>query len=301
MHRNMNRIRHSKSDVTYLTIVYTLLGLFVAIVLYPIIYVVSSSFSSASAIIQGKVFLWPVDPGLEGYRVVLQEARVWTGFKNSVLYTVVYTLLSTAITFLGAYVLSRKEFPANKFVTVLFMITMFFGGGTIPSYLLVSNLGLLNTMWALILPGMFSVWYAIVGRTFIKSTIPEEMYESMCIDGGNYFCHLVRFVLPLSAPILAVIALNFALGMWNSYYSAMLYLQEASKYPLQLVLRSILISSRLDISDFATDAVDAMERMYLGELMKYSLIVIASVPLLIVYPFIQKYFVKGMLIGSLKG
>ena len=301
MARKSNRIRLSTSDKAFLGVVYTLMGLFVALVLYPIIYVVSCSFSDAGELMKGKVYLWPVGLTTQGYSVVLQEARVWTGFLNSIIYTVIYTIMGTAVTFLGAYALSRKEFPARTFVTTFFMITMFFGGGTIPSYLLVSNLKLLNSMWALILPGLFSVWLSIVGRTFIKSSIPEEMYESMTIDGGNYFCHLTRFVLPLSAPILAVIALNFALGMWNSYYSAMLYLNEASKYPLQLVLRSILISSRIDISDYSTDAVDAMQRMYLGELMKYSLIVISSVPLLVVYPFIQKYFVKGMMIGSLKG
>ena len=301
MSRNKNRIRLSGSDKVYLGIVYTLMGIFVALVLYPIIYVLSCSFSDAGELIKGKVFLWPVGFTFQGYSVVLQEARVWTGFGNSVVYTVIYTILGTAVTFLGAYALSRREFPARGFVTTFFMITMFFGGGTIPSYLLISNLGLLNSMWALILPGLFSVWLAIVGRTFIRSSIPEEMYESMTIDGGNYFCHLTRFVIPLSAPILAVIALNFALGMWNSYYSAMLYLDTADKYPLQLVLRSILINSRVDVSDYSTDALDAMSRMYMAELMKYSLIVISSVPLLVAYPFIQKHFVKGMMIGSLKG
>ena len=301
MAHNKNRIRLSRSDKVYLGIVYTLLGLFVALVLYPIIYVLSCSFSDATELVKGKVYLWPVKPTLQGYSVVLQEKRVWTGFINSVIYTVVYTVMGTTVTFLGAYALSRKEFPARGFVTTLFMITMFFGGGTIPSYLLISNLKLINTMWALILPGLFSVWLAIVGRTFIRTSIPEEMYESMTIDGGNYFCHLTRFVLPLSAPILAVIALNFALGMWNSYYSAMLYLDTPEKYPLQLVLRSILISNKVDVSDYSTDAVDAMQRMYISELMKYSLIVISSIPLLAVYPFIQRHFVKGMMIGSLKG
>lgn len=298
---NRNRIRISSSDKVYLGIVYAFLGLFVLLVLYPILYVISCSFSSPSSIIAGKVFLWPVDFSLEGYSVVFQEASVWTGFLNSTIYTVVSTVLSTAVTFMGAYVLSRKEFPLRNALMTFFMITMFFSGGTIPTYLLMSNLKLLNTMWALVLPGMFSIWNATVARTFIKSSIPEDLFEAMSIDGGDYFKYLFRVILPLSAPILAVLALNFALGMWNSYYSAMLYLDDSAKYPLQLVLRRILISVQIDVSDMATTAVDAMERMYLSELMKYSLIVIASLPLMILYPFLQKYFVKGMMVGSLKG
>jgi ABC-type glycerol-3-phosphate transport system permease component len=211
--------------------------------------------------------------------------------------------ISVALTIMGGYVLSRKEYPLRMPVVVIFTITMFFSGGLIPSYLLVSRLRLLDTMWALVLPGAFSVWGAIIVRTYIQSSIPEELFESLSMDGGNYFDHFFRVVLPLSSPIIAVRALNSATGHWNSYFSALIYINSPEKFPLQIVLRSILIvSASIGSSRSGYVNIEVQHQMQmLSELLKYALIVVSSVPLLILYPFLQKYFIKGIMVGSLKG
>jgi multiple sugar transport system permease protein/putative aldouronate transport system permease protein len=296
-----NRIRTAKSDRLYLALVYLFLGFFVLTIAYPLVYVVSASFSSPAALIQGRVFLVPVEPGLQGYRAVFKNQNVWQGYLNTIIYTSVGTCIGVAVTMLGGFVLSRKEFPLRGPVTLFFTVTMFFSGGLLPTYLLISNMKMVNTIWALVLPGAFSVWLSIIARTFIRSTIPEELFEAISLDGGNYFDFLLRIVLPLSAPIIAVIALNFATGHWNSYFSAMIYLNQADKFPLQLILRSILIQNTVDLTQRIPDVQEALEQQYLAELLKYSLIIISSIPLLMIYPFIQKYFIKGIMIGSLKG
>jgi multiple sugar transport system permease protein/putative aldouronate transport system permease protein len=202
----------------------------------------------------------------------------------------------------GGFVLSRREFPLRVPVTIFFTITMFFSGGLLPTYLLINNLGMINTIWALVLPGAFSVWLGIIARTFIQSTIPEELFEATSLDGGNYFDYLFRIVLPLSLPIVAVLALNFAVGHWNSYFGAMIYLNDQSKYPLQLILQRILIINSPSLIDSPVMNVkDYVERQYVSELLKYSLIIVSSVPLLALYPLLQKYFIKGIMVGSLKG
>lgn len=294
-------MKSSPADKLFLTIVYLFLGLFVIVILYPLIYVISCSFSAPEDLIAGKVFLFPVNPGLQGYKAVFLDSRVWSGYRNTVVYTVVGTLIATFVTFIGAFVLSRKEFPMKNFLTLVFGITMFFGGGTIPSYLLLKQLNMLNTIWAIVLPGAFSTWLAIVGRTFIQSSIPEELFEATSLDGGDYIQFLTRVVLPLSKPILAVLALNFALTFWNSYYNALLYLNDSVKFPLQLILRNILLNNQVDVSQMAGQMEDLREKQYLAELLKYSLIIISSLPLMIVYPFLQKYFIKGTMVGSVKG
>lgn len=294
-------MKSSPADRLFLGIVYLFLALFVLVVLYPLIYVVSCSFSSPEDLVAGRVFLWPVNPGLQGYLAVFKDTRVWQGYGNTVIYTAAATLIGTIVTFIGSFVLSRKEFPLRSFLTAVFTVTMFFGSGTVPTYLLLKQLHMLNTIWALILPGAFSVWLAIIGRTYIQSSIPEELFEATSLDGGSYIQYLLRIVLPLSKPILAVLALNFALANWNSYYSALLYLNESSKFPLQLILRNILLNNQTDIEDMGRDALNIMNKQHLAELLKYSLIVVSSVPLMIVYPFLQKYFIKGTMIGSIKG
>lgn len=301
--RRKNKIRISLGDRVFLAIVYLFLGLFVLTVVYPLIYVISCSFSNPEALVSGQVFFFPVDPGLQGYQAVLNNTKVWRAYGNTILYTVVGTVIGTSVTMMGAYVLSRKEFPLNGFLTAFFMFTMFFGGGTIPTYLIMKDLHLIDKIWALVLPGAFSVWLAIVGRTFIKSSIPEEMFEAASLDGCDYIRYFFKIILPLAKPILAVLALNFALGQWNSYYGAMLYLNDSYKYPLQIVLREILIQNTVDITNNTTgvDVNATMQNQYLSELLKYSLIVISSIPLLCIYPFIQKYFIKGVMVGSVKG
>lgn len=297
-----SHIKISGGDKLYLGIVYVFLGVFTVCTIYPLLYVASCSFSSPEALVQGRVFFLPVEFGFQGYQAVFENSQVWIGYLNTIIYTVVGTLVGTIITITGAYVLSRKEFPARKEMTALFMLTMFFGGGTIPTYLWLKNLHMLNTIWAIVLPGAFNVWLAIIGRTFIQSSIPEELFDATSLDGGDYIQYFTRVILPLSKPILAVIALNFALGHWNSYYSALLYLNDAGKYPLQIVLRNILIQNTVDLTNMSgVDVNNALHNQYLAELLKYSLIIVSSLPLLIIYPFIQKYFIKGVMIGSVKG
>ena len=291
-------------DKIYLALVYLFLGIFIVMVIYPLLYVVSCSFSSPEALIQGRVFFLPVEPGIQGYEAVFSNARIWRGYANTILYTVLGTAIGTSVTMIAAYVLSRREFPLRGFLTVFFMITMFIGGGTIPMYLWLKTLKMLNTLWAIVVPGAVSVWLVIIARTFIQSTIPEELFEATSLDGGSYLQYLFDVVLPLSKPILAVLAINFALGHWNSYYSALIYLNDASKYPLQIILRDILVQNSVDETNSAgagTDINNQMHRQYLSELLKYSLIIVSSAPLLIIYPFLQKYFIKGTMIGSVKG
>jgi multiple sugar transport system permease protein/putative aldouronate transport system permease protein len=299
-------MRITGADRLYLFVVYTLLGFFVLTVLYPLIYVVSASFSSPRALMAGRVFLLPVEPGLEGYRAVFNNQNVWRGYMNTIIYTSLGTAISVFVTLLGGFVLSRKEYPLKKPVMIYFTITMFFGGGLIPSYILIKSLGMINTMWALVLPGAFGVYSAVIVRTFIQSTIPLELFEALSLDGGDYFDYLFRIVVPLSAPVLAVIALSCATGHWNSYFSAMVYLSDADKFPLQIILRSILIenSSQTGVLASGQGVIDVnkmLEQQYLSELLKYSLIIVSSLPLLIVYPFLQRYFIKGIMVGSLKG
>ena len=291
-------------DKIYLGLVYLFLTLFIIIVIYPLLYVISCSFSSPEALIQGRVFFLPVEPGLQGYEAVFSNTRVWRGYANTILYTALGTLIGTSVSMIAAYVLSRREFPMRGFLTIFFMVTMFISGGTIPMYLWLKTLHMLNTLWAIVVPGAVSVWLVIVARTFIQSTIPEELYEATSLDGGSYLQYLFHVILPLSKPILAVLALNFALGHWNSYYSALIYLNDANKYPLQLVLRDILVQNSVDVTNSAsagTDVNNQMHKQYLSELLKYSLIIVSSAPLLIIYPFLQKYFIKGTMIGSVKG
>jgi multiple sugar transport system permease protein/putative aldouronate transport system permease protein len=300
------KMRITGADKLYLTVVYTLLGFFVLTVLYPLLYVISASFSSPRALMAGRVFLLPVEPGLEGYKAVFSNQNVWRGYMNTIIYTSVGTVINVFVTLLGGFVLSRREYPFKKPVMIYFTITMFFGGGLIPSYILIKNLGMINTLWALVLPGAFGVYSAVIVRTFIQSTIPAELFEAMSLDGGDYFDYLFRIVVPLSAPVLAVIALSGATGHWNSYFGALVYLNDADKFPLQLILRSILIENSSKIGVLASgqmvmDVNKMLEQQYLSELLKYSLIIISSLPLLIVYPFLQRYFIKGIMVGSLKG
>lgn len=297
-----NRIKMSTGDRVYLFFVYLFLLVFTMCVLYPLLYVVSCSFSSPEALIQGRVFFWPVEPGLQGYTAVFKNNNVWMGYFNTILYTVTGTIIGTAVTLIAAYVLSRREFPLRRLVTSFFMITMFINGGTIPTYLWLKQMHVLDTIWAIVLPGALSVWMVVVGRTFIMSSIPEELYEATCLDGGSYIQFFVKVILPLAKPIIAVMALNFALGHWNSYYSALVYLNHADKYPLQIVLRDILIQNSVDVAGMAgTDINSQLHKQYLSELLKYSLIIVSSLPLLVVYPFLQKYFIKVTMIGSVKG
>ncbi len=292
-------IRSSRGDRVFYTINGVLISLITILVAYPILYVLASSFSSPAAVQAGKVFIVPVDFSLEGYQTVFANPHILSGFLNSVFYTVVGTFINISMTVMTAYPLARKRLPLSKPITFLFVFTMIFSGGMIPSYILMMKLNLLDTRFALILPGAISVYNMIIARTFIQN-IPEELMESAYIDGCSDVRMFISLVLPLSHAMLAVLSLYYAVGHWNSYFAAFLYLTDRSKYPLQIVLREILIMGQIaesDISDPETNARIAG----LAELLKHALIVVSSLPMLLVYPFVQKHFVKGVMIGSLKG
>lgn len=279
---------------------YLVLTLLAIIILYPLIYVLSASFSSAQAVNSGRVWLWPVEPTLAGYEAILKNRAVLLGFYNSLFYTVVGTMINVVMTILAAYPLSRPDLPGRRVIAFIFFFTLLFSGGLIPTYLVVRDLGMLSTRWALILPTALSIWNMLIARTFFENNIPKELREAAQLDGCDDFNFLWRVVLPLSGPILAVLALFYGVGHWNSYFSALIYLYDKDLWPLQLVLRDILVQNQVD-PNMASDIQGMAAKAQLRELLKYSLIVVATVPLLIIYPFVQRHFVKGVMLGSVKG
>lgn len=273
------------------------------VVLYPLLYVLSASFSDPNAITLGKVVLFPVSPTLEGYQRIFEYSKIWLGYRNSLFYTFFGTIINLLVTMPCAYALARPKLVGKGIFTVLFSITMFFSGGLIPSYLVVRSLGILNTPWALLLPGACSMWNVVIARTYFQSSIPYELQEAACIDGCSNTRTFFSIVLPLSKPILAVLALYYAVGHWNSYFNALIYLNNDQLYPLQIFLRNILILEDMtDMMGADSETIEMlMRRIELKEAMKFGIIVLSSLPMLILYPFLQKYFVKGVMIGAIKG
>lgn len=282
-------------DITNLLILLAVL----LVVLYPLYFIIIASFSDPNAVSAGKVWLFPVGFNLDGYKEILKNNDLWTGYANSIKYTVIGTTLNIALTIPAAYALSRKELVGRTLFMTMITFTMFFGGGLIPTYLLVSNLGLYDTMWALILPGAVSVYNLIVARTYFIQNIPEELFEAAQIDGCTYFKFFIKVVIPISKPIIAVIVLMYAVAHWNSYFNALIYIKDRALYPLQVILRELLIQQE-SVAGMAGDAISAAEQQRLADMLKYGIIIVSSLPVLCIYPFIQKYFVKGMLIGSVK-
>lgn len=293
------RLYSSFVDKLYMGVVRVVLWIALLLVSVPLIFVLASSFSSAEAIAAGRVFLWPIGPNIEGYRLIFRTNIILTGYRNSIFYAALGTSINVVMTMLAAYPLSRKDFKARSAIMIFFAVTMFFNGGLIPTYLLIRSLGMLNTVWAMVIPGAMGVWYVIITRTYIQSNLPAELYESAALDGCGDFRFLLRIAVPLSMPIIAVIALLYAVGHWNSYFTALLYLRDEKLFPLQLILRDILIHN-LGMGD-PTNVTEQMERLYFSYLLKYSVIIVASVPVMLIYPFVQKYFIKGIMIGALKG
>ena len=295
-----NRVKLSLDDKIYYGITGIVLVLFLIIVLYPLIYIVSASFSSATAVTSGRVFLWPVEPGIEGYKAVFKHPNILNSYKNSFIYTVVGTCINLAMTMIAAYPLSRRDLPHKGVFMFLFTFTMMFNGGMIPDYILLKDLKWIDTIWALVIPGAINVTNLIITRTFLMTSIPFALWEAAQIDGCSDFGYFWRIVLPLAKPVMAVITLYYAVGHWNSYFSAFLYLNSPEKFSLQLVLREILIANSMD-TNMVVDVAMAEQQQNLADLLKYSLIIVSSVPVLIMYPFVKKFFVKGVMIGSLKG
>ena len=299
MNKKTTGISRSRADKVFDTLDYIFLTIAFLLVAYPLYFVVIASISDPIAVYEGRVILYPIKPTLEGYSRILSYSSLFVGYKNTLFYTLLGTSINIVLTITSGYALSRKELVGRNVMMMGVMFTMIFSGGMIPNYLLVRSLGLYNTMWALILPGAVSTWNLIVTRTFFQQTIPDELREAADLDGCNDTTFFLRVVLPLSTSIIAVMVLFYAVGHWNSYYNALIYLSSTAKYPLQLVLRNILIVNTLDdmVNDVATQA--AQQRM--GDLIKYGMIIVSSLPLLILYPFLQKYFVHGVMIGAIKG
>ncbi len=299
MKRKSRFARYSMEDKALLMLGYILLGLFVLAIIVPMIYIVVASFMDPITL-QNKGITFDFEKWtLTAYERVISNSQIWIGFKNAVLYSVLFMVISVAVTMLAAYPMSRADFKGRGFFNLIFMITMFFGGGLIPTYLLISNLGLLDSMWAVILPGAFSVWNMIIARTYYQG-VPQELREAADVDGASEIVYFFKILLPVCTPVIAVLALWQFVGMWNSYFDAMIYLNDTAKQPLQLVLRSILIQNQPE-SGMISDMQSTAERAQLAELLKYATIIISSLPLLVMYPFFQKYFDSGIMAGSVKG
>ena len=291
--------RHSAGDKAFLITGYVLLGLFVLAIVIPVIYIIIASFMDPITL-QNKGIVFDLEKWtLTAYERVMGNKQIWIGFKNAMIYSLLFTFLSVLITMLCAYPMSRADFKGRGFFNTLFMITMFFGGGLIPTYLLISSLGMLDSMWAVILPGAFSVWNMTIARTYYRG-IPSELREAADVDGANELTFYFKILLPVCTPIIAVLALWQFVGMWNSYFDAMIYLNSSSKQPLQLVMRAILIQNQPE-SGLIADMQSTAQRAQLAELLKYATIIISSFPLMFMYPFFQKYFDSGIMAGSVKG
>lgn len=288
-----------RSDLAFDVIV-NLLGLcIVLIVLIPLIFVLAASFSDPDLVIKGKVLLLPKGFTTKAYTMVFENEDIWRGFRNSCLYTIAGTLISVILTILAAYPLSRKELPGRNLFMMLILFTMYFSGGMIPTYLLVKDLGMYNTVWSLLIPAAISTYNLIVAKTFFENSIPGELYESARLDGCGNIAMLYRIVLPLSKAILAVLVLYYAVGIWNAYFDALIYVRDTSLHPLQIVLRNILLLGQTE--QMGTNDVGMADKIKMAEAVKYSAIVVSSIPMLLIYPFVQKYFVKGVMIGAVKG
>ena len=291
--------RLSSSDKAIMVFAYTVLGLFMAAIILPVIYIILASFIDPVTLQNSGLTFDFSKWTLTAYERVMSNSQIWIGFKNAMIYSVLFTIISVTVTLLAAYPMSRPDFKGKGFFNVMFVITMFFGGGLIPTYLLISNLGMLDTIWAILIPGAFSVWNMIIARTYYMG-IPHDMQEAVEIDGASEMVYFFKILLPLCMPIIATIAMWQFVGMWNSYFDAMIYLNDAAKQPLQLVLRAILIQSQPE-PGMVSDMQSTAARAQLAELLKYATIIISSVPLMILYPFFQKYFDSGIMAGAVKG
>lgn len=293
------KLPRTKGDVAFDACNYTLLSVLLLLVLYPLYFVVTASVTDPDLVYSGKLLFFPEQITLDGYKRLLSEASIWLGFRNSLLYTVVGTAINVVLTVSAGYALSRTDLVGRNVFMFLLVFTMFFGGGLIPTYLLVKDLGLLNSIWAMVIPNAVSVFNVIITRTFFQSNIPGEVLESAMLDGCTNMKFFIKIAIPLALPIVAVMVLFYAVGHWNSYFQALIYLKSNDMQPLQVILRNILIMNEgSDLQDMVDGSQQQQKRM---ELMKYAIIIVSSLPVLVLYPFLQRYFVKGALVGSLKG
>lgn len=292
--------KQTKLDIFILISSNVLLGIMVLAVLIPLIYVIIASVTDPTYLVNNGISLNPAKWMLDGYKRVLKDGSLLLGFKNSLVYSVLFAFISVIVTLLVAYPLSREGFVGKKFIMSIFVFTMFFGGGLIPTYLLVKNLNMLDTMWSIVLPGAVNVWNIILCRTYFQG-IPKELREAAIVDGSSDIQYFFKILLPLCKPIIAVLALWQFVAQWNSFFDAMMYLKSASLQPLQIILRSILVQMQPNPGMLSDTAQDTAQRQQMSELVKYACIVISSLPLMLMYPFFQKYFEKGVMVGSIKG
>ncbi len=296
-----NKALKNKSDRAIEAVMVAIIVLFVIAVLYPLYYVVIASLSNPYGVYAGKTFLWVSQFTLEGYQRVFREKAIATGYLNSIYYTSLGTVITTALVLTTAYPLSRRDMPGRTPIMLFYLITMYFTGGLIPTYLVVAKTGLLNSVWALILPGGVSVFNVIVTRTYFETSIPKDLFEAAKIDGSSHMRTFLEIVIPLSRPIIAVMVVFAMVAFWNDWFTALIYMNSKDKYPLQLALRQVLIQS-----EATANALSGMDGGYaeanrITELIKFSSMVVGAVPMLIFYPFVQKYFEKGLMVGAVKG
>lgn len=291
-------VKEASSERLFDILIYAIAAIIIVIVLYPLLFIVSASFSDPARVLNGEVWLLPKGVTLDAYENILHNDKIWTGYRNTILYTTVGTAINIIMTILAAYPLSRPDLPGRNGIMVLITLTMFFNGGLIPTYLLVKDLGMVDTMWALIIPGAIATYNLIVMRTYFQSSIPWELQEAAHIDGCSNWRLLFSIILPLSKPILAVMVLFYAVGHWNSFFNALIYIRNEDLHPLQLVLREILLISQSDAVD---GSVGLEKSILLAESIKYAVIIVSSLPVLLMYPLVQRHFVKGVMIGSIKG
>ena len=289
----------SKADRIYYIVIDTFLILMLLAILYPLYFIVIASISDTDAIFNGEVFLYPIGFNLKGYAALFENRMIWTGYLNTIWYTLLGTAINIAVTIPAGWAISRKELPWRKFITTYFIVTMFFGGGLIPFYLLVSDLGLLDNPLSVILPYGVSVWNMFMVNAFYSSSVPDEILEAAEVDGSGTIRTFFSIVIPLSKAIIAVIVLFYAVAHWNNYFSALIFLSEQKYFPLQLVLREILIMTE-SAGGSAGDAGTILEQAKLANSIKYSSIIVSTLPILVLYPFVSKFFEKGVMIGALK-
>ena len=307
MKKAKTRIHRSKSNLTFDIVNVAIMLLVSLIMLYPIWFVIIASVSEPSSVAQGKVILWPDGFTWYSYINVFKARRIWIGYRNTIFYTLAGTLLNLVLTIPAAYALSKKQLPGRKCLSMIFVFTMYFSGGMIPAYINMKNLNLLDSPLTLVIVGGLSVYNMIICRTYFQNSIPNDLYEAATIDGASQFRMFFKIALPLSGPITAVIALYYAVGRWNEYYNALIYLNDTNLMPLQMVLRDVLINGQRLLDELLSDPNSTLEELaeasrnvYMAEGMKYAVIFVSALPMLLIYPFIQKHFVKGVMIGSVK-
>lgn len=297
-------ISETMTDRIIKILIYVFLGFSTLIVLYPLVYIISASISNPADVNSGKMWLFPKGITFEGYRIIFENGAIWKGYLNTVFYTVLGTTINLGVTIPAAYALARKDFAGRNLFMAMFVLTMFFSGGLIPTYLVVKSLGLIDTIWAMVLPNAAAVWNIVIARVFFQSTIPKELEEAAIIDGASNFKMFFKIILPLSMPIIAVMGLFYGVGHWNGYFNALIYLSDKELFPLQLVLREILVlqemsSQNTDVTGSMAEAMHSKQQ--LAAVIKYGVMIVSTLPIIIVYPFLQRFFVKGVMIGSLKG